>query len=227
MRGNFQEREKSIAETSFSSASPHDQVAFIMGLPEDVSGLTIVDIGAGTSTAVAELNKRGAAAVGADPGYLAINRLVRSTEKYLKGKQREGDIAGFRRGSTVLEAFRADYQRNRNRYIGAYAGALPFEDNSVDIAYSMLAVSHFLSVDRDVLFGAVDEALRVLKPADSSVPAERRSIILQPWFSRSAEVPPAKRHNSLALEASLTERGIPFSVESIAGVSPRIRIVKP
>ncbi len=62
MPETFRAKERRIAEESFSSAAPYDQVAFIMGLPEDVAGLRIVDIGSGASTAVAELNKKGAIA---------------------------------------------------------------------------------------------------------------------------------------------------------------------
>jgi len=219
-------REKGLADGSFSTAASYERVADIMGLPDDVAGLRIVDIGSGASNAVAKLNERGAIASGIDPGYFRVNRLVRSAQREVR-KAQHSNPRKFRADMAALQEFERDQQRHRERYIGGYAGQLPFEDSSVDIAYSVLAVSIFLADDREVMFGAVDEALRVLKPAEEGVPKERRSVILQPWLSRFWESR-TRIQNAAALETSLRERGIPFFVESIdPQVSPRLRIVKP
>lgn len=219
-------REKSIADGSFSTAAPLERLAAIIGLPEDVAGLRIVDIGSGASNAVARLNERGAIATGIDPGYFRVNRLVRSAQREVD-KAKQLNPKRYRADMTALQEFEKDHRMNGNRYIAGYAGELPFDDNSVDIAFSQLAVSVFLADDREVMFKAVDEALRVLKPAEDAIPKERRSVILQPWLSPFWESK-IRVANARALEVSLRERGIPYFVEQIdPQVSPRIRIVKP
>jgi SAM-dependent methyltransferase len=219
-------REKSLADGSFSTAASYQRLAAIMGLPEDVAGLRIVDIGSGASNAVARLNERGAIASGVDPGYFRINRLLRSAQREVS-KSKQTNPRRFRADIAALEEFERDQRINGDRYIAGYAGELPFDDNSIDIVYSQLAISVFLADDREVMFKAVDEALRVLKPTEDGVPNVRRSVILQPWISRFWESR-ARIANATALQASLSERGIPFFVEQIdPQVSPRIRIVKP
>lgn len=219
-------KERQIADQSFSSAAPYEQVAAIIGLPDDVRGLTIVDIGAGASSSVAELNRRGAVATAIDPAYARVNRLVRSVQKYLKPDQ-VGNPSKFRRQTASLQEFEKDFQRNRDRYLAGFAGELPFNDNSIDIVYSQLAVSFFLGGDRDVLTRAVNEALRVLKPAEEGIPKEKRSIIFQPWINPRT-IDNRRQPNMRAVEASLRDRGISFFIETIdPQISPRIRIVKP
>lgn len=226
MPGNLRAREKEIAEASHTSSVPLDVLQDVIALPEDVSGLVVYDVGSGTSSAVSELRKRGVQAYGIDPGYRNVSRLLSSARKYA---MRLGQTRDYQRAQlAAMEAFRQDYQRNRDRYKAAFAGDLPFEDNSGDIVFSELAISHFLVRDRDVLFQAVDEGLRVLKPREEGVAKERRSLVLHPW--KPPYLKPDQLQNAQALEASLRARGIPFTIEAIRNVpeaSPRLRIIKP
>jgi hypothetical protein len=219
-------KERKIATTSFGSATPYEVLAPVIGFPQDVRRLTIIDVGSGASSAVVELRRRGARGFGVDPGYRDVRRLIKSTEEYIRTNARVNPFAANLRRA-ALQAFKGDHQRNRERYKPAFAGNMPFEDSSADIVYSLLCLTYFLSEDRDVFFGAVDEGLRVLKPIGDE-PKERRSMVLHPWLGgRSAIWNDTKIQNALSLVESLRERGIPYFVESVSGGSPRLRIVKP
>lgn len=219
--------EQVLAQRTFSSSAPYRTVREVLGLPEDVKGLRIVDVGAGASDAVAGLNEDGAEAFGVDPGFDNSRKLARSAEQYLRANSSPRDREYFEPRWEALQKFLQDVRRNRNKYLVGYAGSLPFEDSSVDIVYSLLAVSFFLSMDRALLLQAVQEGLRVLKPAEYGVPKERRSLILQPWLAVDRDANRIQRDNSLSLETTLYHRNIPYFIEPVSGASPRLRIVKP
>jgi ubiquinone/menaquinone biosynthesis C-methylase UbiE len=227
MPESIRAREKRIAAASYSSSTPSETITGAIGLPNDVAGLVIVDVGSGASSMVRDLRARGAEAYGVDPGYKNVDALLRTAGRYIRGLGVNYGADALKVRLQALAEFQADFRRNKGHYKTALAGDLPFKDDSVDIVYSELAISHFLiREDREVFMGAVDEGLRVLKPAESGIAAVRRSLVLHPWRSPQAWTP-AAHENGNALEASLRARSIPFFVEPVEGGSPRLRIVKP
>ncbi|MFH0937364.1 MAG: hypothetical protein V1808_03650 [Candidatus Daviesbacteria bacterium] len=59
-------REQKLAINSFTSAASLEEVSFYFNLPKEVRGLSILDIGAGCSSAVVELRKQGSTAFTVD-----------------------------------------------------------------------------------------------------------------------------------------------------------------
>lgn len=76
-------REGQIAQESFSSPASIETVQAFIGIPEDVTGLFILDIGGGASPATHDLNRRGARAYAVDYRYANMKDLKRSVDRYL------------------------------------------------------------------------------------------------------------------------------------------------
>lgn len=76
-------REQQIARESFSSPASIEVVSTYISLPQDVRGLTMVDLCAGASPATYELQRRGARAIAVDYRYGDIKDLKRSVDGYL------------------------------------------------------------------------------------------------------------------------------------------------
>src|SRR5690242_18636897 len=85
MAESIRAREKRIAAASYSSSTPAETITGAIGLPNDVAGLVIVDVGSGASSMVRDLRARGAEAYGVDPGYRNVDALVRTAGRYIRG----------------------------------------------------------------------------------------------------------------------------------------------
>ena len=159
--------------TTYPTARPWRTVAALIPFPARVAGLGVVDVGAGGSDAVATLLAAGADAVAVDPRYRSLPGLVRDANAYFGAQQAAGRPPHSREDAATAiaeqrEAFRrfvASFQgRHRNRYVAAVATALPLQDGSADLVYSLDCITQYLDRDYDVLQAAVQEALRVLRP---------------------------------------------------------------
>lgn len=78
-------RERTLAQESFSSACFSSGTSFYIDFPQNVEGMTILDIGAGASPNILELQKRGARAIALDFRYNRLYILKRSVNKSLLG----------------------------------------------------------------------------------------------------------------------------------------------
>jgi SAM-dependent methyltransferase len=102
---------------------------------------TVVDIGCGPGSAVRRAARAGATAVGVDPARV------------------------MRRVAEVLSTGRA-----RTRYVAGTAEALPLDDGTATVAWSVATVHHWQDID-----AGLREARRVLRPGGRFLAVERRS----------------------------------------------------
>ncbi|MBI2327947.1 methyltransferase domain-containing protein [Candidatus Curtissbacteria bacterium] len=82
-------QEKDIADNSFSSSIGFEAAQQVVEFPKNLEGLTILDIGGGTSTVTLELTGREAKAIAIDYRYGNIVDLRSSVDRYLSGDLRE------------------------------------------------------------------------------------------------------------------------------------------
>lgn len=82
-RESLTNREQALIDKSYSTAADFRTVAHYIRFPKSVSGQRILDIGSGASTAVLELRKRGAKALGLDPRYRDLDELRESVERFI------------------------------------------------------------------------------------------------------------------------------------------------
>lgn len=232
------DREKQIARESFSSAIAFEGASVFINFPKDVVGLTVVDIGAGASTAALELQRHGAKAIAIDYRYEDLKDLKISIDRDLSGnKINQAHSAATRLGESIKDA-RVDikqyarsarknmdifFHAHKNReiqLIAASAENLPFRNASVDFIFSIQCISRFLIKDKDILINAVAEAIRVLKPGGQ--------LQLHPWISTVYEWDKEERRNARELIDYLKGQNIAYFVEAIdPTISPRLRVVKP
>lgn len=142
-----------------------------IGLPNDVSGLRVLDIGSGASTVVEGLSRKGAQAYGIDPIYTSKGQIFASYQRSIKKGNTDPDFASSLERS--VEKFIANRLRS-GRYIAASATDLPFRDSSIDLIYSHQCLSAFLIRDRGVFLRAIEEAMRVLKSGGQ--------LRIHPWY---------------------------------------------
>ncbi len=171
--------ERDIGIKAHPSAEPWEDIFESVQFPEDVVGLTILDIGAGASDATARLVELGADAYAIDPLY--------KSGSDLKGKVRTQNRVVLyskedkMRRNEALERFMSSFKNEPDRYKTASATRIPYPDDTFDIVYSISAVFGYLDVDLQILLKAVSECLRVTKP-------EGR-IVFAPYMKRQLAWP--------------------------------------
>jgi len=232
------DRERHIAQESFSAGLSFERASILINFPKDVSGLTIVDIGAGASPAVLGLQEHGAKAIAVDYRYEDLKDLKTSIDRDLSGnrmnqvlsiargmgesiKDTRGDMKQYARSMRKdMGLFFHAHENRKIQLVAASAGSLPFRDESVDFIFSIQCISRFLIKDRDVFINVVSEATRVLRPGGE--------LQLHPWISTVYDWNKEDKYNAWELKAYLKEQNMPYFVEQIGSmISPRLRIVKP
>lgn len=176
----------SITESDFiriipNSGAPWEEVFSCVLIPEEVSGLRILDVGAGASDAVSKLLDLGADAYAIDPWYKSFSTLrgrVKKNEEHAK-KHGVGDLV---RRREALDAFSKSAKRNPERYITGSVFSIPFQNNYFDIVYSRAVILGYLNLDIDMLSKAVYECVRVTKPEGT--------IRLYPWMDKGIQRDP-------------------------------------
>lgn len=231
--------EKSLAEASFTSAF-HFEAAInnVLELPAFVDGQTIVDLCSGGSNCVKRLSDQGARAYGVDflyrKTYRQIEKTVRGSLARFIGKNRKAEETGeydlddssraelyVKQERAAIDEFLQDFQRNRKRYIGSLVSDLSsLEDNSVDLAFSIMGVSRFLVQDWEVLVEVINEVMKKLKKGGE--------LQLYPWlggdmgFWYSQGVRNMKR-----LEEAFSSLGIHTLNDFTGGNANRLTIIRP
>ncbi len=156
----------------------------LIDFPQQLSGLTILDILTGTCNNVADLRRKGANIIGVD---LAYRDLKGFKERFVQGivdpywwrtgrrpaqfsageidnwlRPNDDDPIHIRLSKLAYHDLMQDME-NGGGYIAAQAEKLPFADNSVDMVYSTYGLSSILIADYDAFRAAVLEIVRVLK----------------------------------------------------------------
>ncbi len=167
-------KERDFVDETFATVRIWRGCNNLIQFPRKKGGLVMVDVGAGVSESTAILASQGATSIAVDPRYGNLDELI------LNAKERsEPEYSGFTEEETkkCIDRFRRDFKsgrRRKGRYIVALAGDLPFKDESVDFLFSIHCITFFLDQDWDLLKGAADESLRVIK--------RRGEIQLAPFF---------------------------------------------
>lgn len=171
MRPYSARREYQLSKVLQPSALSRDASRALIDFPAKLTGIRVLDIGAGESDCTAWLNKQGASAYAIDPRYRDVRLLRHDTDITLLPKFQK---CASRYGTAVAENLRRSIERTRgifmsdmnlhpNYYIAALAGSLPFSDESFDFIYSIDCITKGLDEDETIFRQAINEALRVLR----------------------------------------------------------------
>lgn len=224
------EQEVRIAQESFGSALPFQEVSKYISFPKDVKGLTIVGIGECASTATLELRKQRAKAIAVDYRYDNLEQVASSMERLFSSKKiYQNDRFQLARkyiesSRKTKDEFLRAYRNREIQLVAAIAGNLPFRDETVDFAFSMQCIGEYFIKDKDIFIHAISESIRVLKPGCQ--------LQVYPWPNMATYAGDEKKRNSVdGLITYLENHGIPYFVEKIESEKPifhrRLRIIKP
>lgn len=151
--------EQEIAESTPPSAGPWEDVFRTARIPENVSGLRILDIGGGASDATSKLLHLGADAYSIDPSYAKmafLKEMIQRQNSIFVGEE-------LKLSKRVLRNFKQSANVNKDRYKPALATEIQFPDEYFDIVFSRFTIFGYLDVEAGVMNEAVVEALRVTK----------------------------------------------------------------
>jgi len=161
--------EKKLLDQSICSARSWRYINMIVGFPEDVRGLKVLDVGGGGSDATAVLLEKGADAWAIDPRYKSRSDVKGKVRQYLLeltqrwGKKPPWDEF-IRSQEKALERFIRSARERPERYIVAYASSIPFPDNYFDFVFSTNCITEYLDVRPETFLAAISECVRVTKP---------------------------------------------------------------
>lgn len=157
--------EEFLTRESQMSATPSDIAHSFLGLPENVRGMTIVDLASGASSLTAELLANGADAHAVDVLYgrpEMQKRIIDYLDRRLLTQPQDYRQQIRESENKALQNFLQSFQAQRNRYHGAYLTKLPFPDGFSDWTVSLLGISDLARYE-PVMIAATFEALRVTK----------------------------------------------------------------
>ena len=228
-------REQKLAAASFSSSLDLTGALLLyVDLPAEVRGKVVLDVGAGASTIVSELEKLGATGIALDYRYFDFKAVKSSVDKYLAESStlplqivKEAENKGLPLGPQIQallieEAKRrqrnTEYVRysrkTRNRFFDLAAkGQVQLVAGIAGaLPFKTESIDIYLSiqavtkllVDREVFFAVVFEALRVLKPGGR--------LLLAPWVDPSMPWLDIEIHNALEFLKFLKTVGMDYRV---------------
>lgn len=156
--------EDDISALTPVSGVPWQQALETLDLRQDeLLGLRVLEVGAGSSTLMKRLLDSGIDAYAIDPAYRSRADLKGRIRAYINTHEHFTREDKQRR-LAELEEFIESMKQNPQRYIRAMAGSIPFPDATFDRVISLTAISAYLNWDRKVYLQAVNECLRVTKP---------------------------------------------------------------
>lgn len=200
----------SISEQDLADRVPISGVSFQQALEalglteEELLGLRVLDIGAGTSTFLKRLLDLQVDAYAIDPAYKSRSDLKGKVKAYITGHDHFSKPEKQKR-LTELEEFMESMKDHPERYLRALAGSIPFPDDSFDKVVSLSAISGYLNADMPIYLQAVDECIRVTKPGGQ--------IILSP-FSMDT--------NRFPQEVNALRRVNDMRLIGVLGVNPQV-----
>lgn len=156
------------------TGTPADALIGFYKLPEDVRGVKIVDLCAGTSNFTAALIDGGANALAvdilySDPDWLLQRRRDSFMVHYVD-EDTKADDPDYIRALEDLESsftyrhFTRSFKEHNKRYIAGSVHNLGLDDNSFDFAVSFNGVLGVTQEDYQLCQRAVEEAIRIVKP---------------------------------------------------------------
>lgn len=169
-------REKALAEHLFTGANSADSLIPALGLPSELKGVKIADLGAGCSDLTPELLSQGADAYAVDRIYTSPKDIEEHMRRALGIMMRSYQGADRNTANRIAnksyDRFKNSYNRDRKspnrRYIQASLSNLPFHEGSMDFSVSSFGIGD-LAEDLPIFLRSVSEALRILKPGGEFV----------------------------------------------------------
>lgn len=166
MERSYADQEAHAAKIALSTAASFEYLAFSIDFPTEPS--SVLDVGAGGSDVTAQLLSRGYPAYAVDPRYAVPGLVEKKVEEgYTKldpssplYKHQQPII---REQQAALEVFKESMKTNPTHYISASATALPFSSETFDFVFSVNAITEYHSMNKLMLFDAVNECLRVTR----------------------------------------------------------------
>lgn len=167
---NLHEREIAFATKLHVSASPAESVRKILGIPERVSGLTIVDLAAGACPLTGQLLTEGANAFAIDRIYDDREELLNAVYKkwlpmslYFVRKINPTQVQMVDKFSRrIVREFLRSFEKYPDKHIVGWLTDLPLESGFSDLTVSYSGVSELFE-DQEVLEKATQEAVRITK----------------------------------------------------------------
>ncbi len=189
------------------------QSAFI---PESVSGLRMLDVGAGGSDATVQLREMGAEAFALDPRYKNMDQAYQDLKDQNDRTVWE-DPAYKREDEEALERFIASAREFPERFVAASATDIPFPDEHFDIVFSRGSLADHLSVDWTAYSTAILECMRVLKKGGSL----RLFAYMQEDSGYNAQTNQVRLRNQRLMSEQLRENPgvVTVKVEDVGGYS--------
>lgn len=227
-RISLHDRERSLTinrlPPTFTSVEDAMRMA---GLPEDVFGLTIVDLASGGSPFVTGLLSRFANAYGVDARYESFSGFITEAETSLQM------IAGLNIKQNTPERIRKikqdflqfgeSFLNNSERYIHGWLTAIPLPDDFADYVTSLTAISDMFE-DYELFRTVTFEAIRIAKPGGS--------VIIAPFDSQASSHRRPATREILELTREIKRRKIgevhyeDIQVNGASTEFKRLRIVK-
>ena len=223
MRPYSTRREYQLSRALQPSAMSVDACRAVIDFPVKLTGLRILDAGAGESDCVAWLSLQGAYAYAIDPRYRDLQQLKHDMDMTIDSKLRKvasrygADHAQLLQSS--IERTRANFRRdtkiNIKHYAAALIGCLPFIDEVFDFIYSIDCIGKGIDEDESLFRQSVQDTLRVLRHGGE--------LQIYPFLGHGSSTNAKNQRKVLS--------HIPHSVEEIGGSEfdhPfRVRIRKP
>lgn len=163
------QREQAILkDESFPSSRSYIDLLPLVEVPNNLTGLHILDIGGGGSDFTAVLLEKGADAYAIDPLYANRSKLISQIKNHLREQLVSGinpiDTAYLSRQNKALEHFKESARVSPEHYLARLATKTGFLDNTFEYVFSFNCITEFLGLDENVLISAVTEAIRITKP---------------------------------------------------------------
>ena len=174
-------------------------------LPSVLHGRSILDIGAGTSTASMDFVANGARVIAVDLRFRNIEEIRKSSTEYFRCFRSNLEDPVLRSRNPLLLYVYEDDRTDSKRFFADFAGVsrgsyvagdmwrLPFADDSFDFVVSIRCLADCY-VDADLFLEAACEALRVAKPG--------ATVQISPWqadylsLGRGLPIGASRRHQA-------------------------------
>lgn len=159
-------KEQLLAERLLPSSTTSRAVRFVFGLPDEVAGITTVDLAAGGCSLTADLLTDGANAYAVDCLYSNAKQLSRrldeATEKVINRLPPDRKAEMRKSTREGIERFWQSFKNHPERYISAWLTEVSLPTDFADLVISFNGISDL--TDFDVAKETILEGIRVTKP---------------------------------------------------------------